>query len=49
MREYRARAEELRAKAETVTDIEELNVAQRDAETWERMAEWEEKHPPAPN
>jgi hypothetical protein len=48
VREYRARAAELRAKAETISNIKELNAAVRDAEMWERMADWEEKNPPAP-
>jgi len=42
---YRTRAAELRAKAEASEpkDLEAL----RDAEMWERMAEWEENNPPA--
>lgn len=44
IREYKARAGELRLKAETA-EPKDLN-ALRDAETWERMAEWEEKNPP---
>ena len=44
IRDYRARAEELRAKAEG-SEPKNLN-ALRDAETWERMAEWEENNPP---
>lgn len=47
IRECRARAEELRARAEA-SEPKNLNLL-RDAEVWERMAEWEEKHPPPPN
>ena len=46
LREYRARAAELRRQAESTSDIREVNVALRDAEMWERMADWEEKNPP---
>lgn len=46
VREYRTRAGELRAKAESLTDIRELNSAVRDAEMYERMADWEERNPP---
>ena len=45
IRDYPARAAELRAKAETMSDIAELNAALRDAKMWERMADWEEKNP----
>lgn len=47
IRECRARAAELREKAEA-SDPKDL-MALRDAETWERMAEWEERNPPPPN
>jgi hypothetical protein len=39
----------LRAKAEALPDIVELNDVLRAADTWERMADWEEKNPPAPS
>ena len=46
---YRARAADLRAEAETMTNVGELNAALRDAEMWERMADWEEKNPSRSN
>ena len=47
IREYRARAEELRAKADA-SDPRDLS-ALHDAEMWERMADWQEKNPPTPH
>lgn len=46
LREYRARAEELLAAAETMTDAKARQTVLQDAQLWERMAEWEEKNPP---
>ena len=40
---YRARAADLRAKSETMTNIKDLNDALLDAEIFERMADWEER------
>jgi hypothetical protein len=47
MREYRAHAAELQLKAEAMSSATELNRALHDAEMGERMADWEEKNPPA--
>jgi len=44
--EYRRRAEEARAKAETATDDTVRKWALRDADTWERMAAYEDLHNP---
>lgn len=46
--EYRKRAEEARAKAETSTDDINRRMWLKTANTWERMAMWEDKHNPAP-
>ena len=46
VQEYRERAAGLRAKTETMTDVKELNSAQKDADMWERMADWEGRNPP---
>lgn len=48
IRDYRARAEELRATAATAPDPAEAEAARHDADMWERMADWEEKNPPTP-
>jgi hypothetical protein len=42
-RHYRNRAEEARAKAETVTNESVRQTLLRDAELWERMAAYEEQ------
>ena len=47
IRDCRARAEEMRAKAEA-SEPKDLK-ALHDADLWERMAEWEEKNPRKPN
>jgi hypothetical protein len=47
IRECRARAEELRGKAESASDDKERAAALHDAEMWDRMADWEEKNPPS--
>jgi hypothetical protein len=44
VREYRARAAELRAQAGMTSDADEVTAMLRDADTWDRMAEWEEKN-----
>jgi hypothetical protein len=44
VREYRARAAELRVKAGMTSDADEATAMLRDADTWDRMAEWEEKN-----
>ena len=44
-REYRQRAEEARTKADGVTDPARRQDLLQIADTWERMAEYEEKHP----
>ena len=47
--EYRIRAAETRARAEAAEDATTRERLLRDAETWERMAKWEdESHPPRP-
>jgi len=47
--EYRRRAEECRAQADTATDEETRKTLLQTAETWERMAQWEDKNnPPRP-
>jgi hypothetical protein len=46
IREYRVRAKEDRVKAKTMSNFAALNDMIRDAEMWERMADWEESHPP---
>ena len=47
IREYRARSQELRAKADA-SERKDLNVL-HDAEMWDRMADWEERNPPGQN
>ena len=44
-RQYRQRAEEARARAEAATDRGIRQSLLQIAETWERMADYEEKHP----
>ena len=44
-RQYRARAEEARLKAEGAQDEGRRAELLQIAETWERMADWEEKNP----
>jgi hypothetical protein len=36
----------LRSKAETISNADEAGAMLRDADTWERMADWEEKNGP---
>ncbi len=43
--QYRQRAEEARARAEAETDEVQRKRLFQVAETWERMADYEEKHP----
>lgn len=43
---YRARAEECRTKAEAAENEEARRSLLQTAETWERMAAWEDKHYP---
>jgi hypothetical protein len=47
VREYRARAAELRAKAGMTSDVHDVSAMLRDADTWDRMADWEEKNAPS--
>ena len=42
---YRARAEEARSRAELATDEAQRLAYLKDAELWERMADYEEKNP----
>jgi hypothetical protein len=44
--QYRARAQEARDRAATVQDEETQKRLLQDAETWERMAAYEEKNNP---
>jgi hypothetical protein len=44
--QYRARAQEARDQAATVQDDETRKRLLQDAETWERMAAYEEKNNP---
>lgn len=44
-KQYRQRAEEARTKADTVDDPNLRSELYQIAETWERMADYEEKHP----
>jgi hypothetical protein len=44
---YRMRAEEARAKAEVTDDKGASDGLLQDADTWERMARWEDKINPA--
>lgn len=46
--EYRRRAEDCRRAANATTDDEARKKLLQEADTWERMAAWEDKHnPPA--
>jgi hypothetical protein len=47
--EYRARAAEARVKAEETSDAEARKTLLQIADTWERMAAYEDKHNPPPN
>jgi len=47
-RKYRERAEEARAQADETTDPERRRALLQVADTWERMAQYEEKHPSVP-
>jgi hypothetical protein len=42
---YRQRAEEARVRAEAAPDEFQRKSLLQIADTWERMAKWEEKHP----
>ena len=42
--EYRERAAEARAKAESITDAEARKTMLGAADMWDRMADWEEQH-----
>lgn len=44
--EYRKRAEEARTKAEVTPDKGARDALLQDADTWERMAAWEDKNNP---
>jgi hypothetical protein len=44
--EYRERAAEARMKAESLTDARARAIMMQSAETWDRMAAYEEQHPP---
>ena len=44
-KQYRRRAEEARTKADAMTDPARRRQLHQVAETWERMARWEEEHP----
>jgi hypothetical protein len=44
--EYRARADAARRLAENATDEEGRRKLQQDVDTWERMADYEDKHNP---
>jgi hypothetical protein len=46
--EYRRRAEEARAAAATAADDEQRAALLQVAETWERMARWEDLNNPSP-
>jgi hypothetical protein len=46
VREYRARAAELRARTGATSKVDEVTVMLRDADTRDRMADWEEKNAP---
>jgi molecular chaperone GrpE (heat shock protein) len=47
--EYRRRADEARQKADATKDEETQKALLETADTWERMAEYEDKHnPPRP-
>jgi hypothetical protein len=45
--EYRARADEARTKADAAPDEESRKTLLETADTWERMAAYEDKHNPA--
>ena len=45
--QYRARAQEARDQADATSDEEKRQRLVRDAELWERMAEYEEKNNPS--
>jgi len=48
-KEYRKRAGDCRAEASTATDEKARAMLMQDADAWERMAAWEDKHnPPRP-
>jgi hypothetical protein len=48
--EYRERAAEARMKAESLADVRARATMLQSADTWDRMAAYEEKHPPeSPN
>jgi len=44
-KQYRQRAEEARTQAEAATDEARRRELLQIAETWDRMADYEEKHP----
>ena len=44
--QYRARADEARTQADAATDEESPKRLLQDADTWERMAAYEDKHNP---
>ena len=44
--EYRKRADECRAEADATTDEQSRKALLQDAETWERMEAYEDKHNP---
>ena len=44
--EYRRRAEETRAQADETTDDNKRRTLLEMADTWERMAQWEDKNNP---
>ena len=44
--QYRARAKEARERAATATDEDRRKLSLHDAETWEKMADYEEKANP---
>ena len=46
--EYRKRAEEARARADTTTDEANRKALLQIADTWERMARWEDLNDPLP-
>jgi hypothetical protein len=43
--EYRQRAENARGLAEKMTDPDRRRAMLKAADTWERMAKWEEEYP----
>ena len=44
--EYRQRAEQMRAQADDTTDDNQRRTLLEMADTWERMAKWEDEHNP---